>query len=169
MRVFVTAVSLFCAGVALHWIVWHVRLPKRQTRSLLLILLGSLAAAMPVLLCSRWLGSAWPWRICNCAAVAQFHVAASFAYAAFYSALEGASPSMCILTCVDRAAETGCTRQELIDSVHRLGSIESRLDAMVRDEMIVQNGAVTRLTNKGSTWARAFCAWRRVLSLPKGG
>ena len=169
MRIASLAIGLFLAAFLIHWIVWRVRIPRRQTRALLLILLGMLpvgfAAALlvPALQGVAALGL-WGWL-----QIAVFHVAMSLAYIVAYSSLEEPSPSMTLLLRVADAGKKGCAREDLVALLQGVSPVEVRLAAMVRDTMVADLGGIYRLTPKGRIWAEVFSWWLRFLKMDKGG
>jgi hypothetical protein len=169
MRVAGLAIALFGVAFALHWIVWHIRMPRRQTAALLAILLGVLPlglAAVAFLPGLRALGLAGPWEYLH---VAIFHVAMSLAYVVAYSALEGRSPSMSLLVHVADSGSQGCSREELEAMLKSAQPVESRLQAMVRDHMLNEADGAYSLTPKGRVWGQVFSMWLRLLKMDKGG
>ncbi len=169
MRVAYLAFSLFSAAFIVHLIWWRIRIPRRQTATLLTIFLGVLAAgiaAMQVLFRYEGLAlfSFWP-----CVHVAIFHVAMTLAYAVSYSAVEERSPSMTILTQVADSRERGRTHDELDRNVRGAVTVEGRLAAMIRDQMVSEEQGLLRLTGKGRAWATVLSSWRALLKLEKGG
>ena len=145
MRTAWLAASLFSTGFLAHWLLWRIGIPRRQTAVLLGIFFGVLAV---------WMIAWWAvpdsliaprtrWEGLH---VCVFHTSLSLAYIVAYSAIENRSPSMNVLP-----------------------PVETRLDAMVRDAMIVEDGAGYRLASKGRAWAAALSCWRRLLGMPRGG
>jgi hypothetical protein len=169
MRIAGLGFGLFLAALLLHWILWRIRIPQRQTAALLVILLGSLpiglAAAGPVPGLA-FFGPLGFWEVVH---VATFHVALSLAYVVAYSAIEGRSPSMALLAYVADGGGRGRTREELESLLRGENPVAARLDAMLRDKMVVLRGGRFVLTAKGWAWARGLGGFRRFLGLKKGG
>ncbi len=169
MRIAGLALGCFFVAFLLHWVVWRIKIPRRQTFALLLILLGTLPLGLGLMLLppgSALVGSLSWWEILQ---IAIFHVALSLAYIVAYSALEGRSPSMTLLVYVADAGSGGRTREELESLLWDERPVESRLDAMLRDGMVSQSNDICRLTAKGWAWARCFAAQRAFLGMEKGG
>jgi hypothetical protein len=163
------ALATFAAAFALHAVLWRVRLPASHTAALLAIFLGTLPAAL-------LLGALWPalapyaprapWQYLL---AATFHVALSLAYVAFYSAIEGDSPSCQIVSAVARAGAAGLRRGDLGGVIDNESVLMSRIRAMVRDRMVFQEGEALRLTPEGRLLARFYLAVERLFGLPRGG
>jgi hypothetical protein len=169
MRIVLFSVGLFLAAFLIHWLLWQVRVPKRQTRALLLIFLGSLLVSVVGVLflpnSQRWAPiHFWEW-----VQVVLFHVSLSLAYIVIYSTLEEHSPTLTLVKYVADAGERGRSQDDLETFVEGIQSLGSRLHAMRRDAMITEERRVFRLTAKGSGWARVFQFWRRLLRIDMGG
>jgi hypothetical protein len=169
MRIAGLAFALFLAAFLLHWIIWRIRIPRRQSAALLLILLGTLPAGLAaVALVPAWqaFGPRGFWEYFQ---VAIFHAALSLAYVVAYSAIEGRSPSMALLVYVADAGGQGRTREQLASLLRGENPVAARLQAMLRDKMVVQSGSHFVLTVKGWAWARSLGAFRGFLGMEKGG
>jgi len=163
------AVGLFLAAFLLHWIIWRITIPRRQSAALLVILLGTLPvglAAVTYVPALRPLGPLSPWQ---CLHVAIFHVTMSLGYVVAYSALEERSPSMTLLTFVADAGTQGRTLHELKAVLASAQPVENRLRAMLRDHMVVETPTSYQLTAKGRIWAQVFSRWLRLMGMTRGG
>ena len=176
MRVLCLAMSIFAAGFMIHWIWWRVKIPQRQTASLLAVfsltlVVGLMALSLPTTV-GETVGERDFWKLRNAweiAHVACFGVAAMLAYVVAYSALEERSPSMTILTHVADSGERGQSREGLETMLLGVSPVEIRLTAMERDGMVREEGGSLVLTSKGWAWAKTFSAWRRLLRFRLGG
>jgi hypothetical protein len=169
MRIAGLALAQFSIAFFVHWLLWRIRVPRRQTAALLAILLGMLPVGLAAMSWgpgARLAGPLGPWQ---CTHIAVFHVALSLAYVVAYSALEEQSPSMTLLLDVARAEPEGRTRDELAALLEGRSPVEVRLDAMLRDKMVTQAGGNYQLTAKGLLWAGTFSCWLRLLKMDKGG
>jgi hypothetical protein len=169
MKVAVFAAGLFLLAFVLHWSLWRLRVPRRQTAALLLIFLGVLPVGLAVGILApglRGVAPAGGWEVLH---VAVFHVAVSLAYVVTYSALEEHSPSLTLVKYVAAAGARGCCRADLHARIDNSIIVHSRLRAMVRDRMAEEAGGVYRLTPKGRLWLSLFGFWRRLARLHTGG
>jgi len=172
MRVLCIAVTIFAVGFTLHWLWWRVRIPRRQSATLLVIFSGTLVAGLVALSLHAADGEQRFWVLRNAweaAHVACFCVAAMLAYVVAYSALEERSPSMTILTRVADSGQRGQSREELQAMLLDVSPVEVRLAAMLRDGMVREEADSAVLTPKGWAWANTFSAWRRLLRFRLGG
>jgi len=170
MRIALTAFGLFATAFAIHWLLWRVRIPRRQTASLLAIFSATLVVGLVVLVApmadAAGCRLAAPWEVLH---VVEFHVAAMLAYVVAYSAIEERSPSMTILTAVADSGPRGLARADAEGCLRGLAPLERRIDALVRDGMVDRSGDDLVITAKGRQWARTFGGTRRLLGMAKGG
>jgi hypothetical protein len=169
MRIAGLAFGLFLVALLLHWIVWRIRIPRRQTAALLVILLGALPVGLAAVIwvpTLQFFGPIGFWEVLH---ISTFHVALSLAYIVGYTAIEGRSPSMALLVHVADARGKGCTREELHRVLRGENPVAARLEAMLLDGMVVQANGAYRLTAKGWAWARALGYFRSLLGMEKGG
>ncbi len=169
MKIAILAIGLFGASFLLHWLLWRMKVPQRQSAALLVILLGTLPLGLAAVLFVPGLSFFRPLGIGEIAHVTIFHVAVTLAYIVAYSALEGRSPSMALLLSVADSRGKGRSRQELESLLRSERPVELRLEAMLRDEMVTESDGVYCLTAKGWAWARSVGVARIVLKLKKGG
>jgi hypothetical protein len=165
MALLLAGIALFTLLMAVHLVVWRIRLPARQTRALLVIFLGLLPAG---LLAVHLLNPALfgPWQ---CVHLALFHVAMSLTYVILYSAIEQESPSLAMVQFVDRAGTRGRSRQEFQRLINDELLVGNRLNNMVRAGWVQENGSSYRLTAKGRRLAWLFISAARLLGLEEGG
>jgi hypothetical protein len=169
MRLACVAIGLFCAGFLAHWIVWRIRVPRRQSATILLIMLLALPVGLATVAIVPALypyAPRWPWEVLH---LAEFHIAMTLAYIVAYSALEQRSPSMTILSHVARVGTAGRTREELEELLRSNRPVEVRFESLVRDGLMHEVDGSYHLTTKGRRWAWLFLQWRQLLKLEKGG
>lgn len=169
MRVAALAMGLFCAAFVVHWLLWRVYLPRRQTAALLAIFFACLPIGLAATAVGPLARLVSPLGGCDLLQVGLFHVAMTLAYVVAYSAIEERSPSMTLLLYVADATERGRTRDELCDLLRSMEPIERRLNAMLRDKMIVEADGQYRLTAKGRAWCAVFGFNLRLLNRRAGG
>jgi hypothetical protein len=169
MRLAAFTIALFGFAFAVHWLIWRIRIPRRQTLALLLIFLGSLLLGLWVLALMPELHA--PVRSGPAAflQVSQFHVAMALVYIVVYTALEEQSPTLSLVKFVAEARESGRSWAELVAHLEAIQTLQSRLEAMLRDGLLSEEDGVYRLTGKGRSWARVFRWWRGALNMNVGG
>ena len=169
MRIAALAMTLFLAAFLLHWAVWRIRVPRRQSAALLAILLAALPSGLALVWFVPALHILRPHGFWEVVQVCTFHVAMTLAYVVAYSAIEGRSPSMTLLTYVADAGGSGRTRAELADVLRGDDPVVLRLNALLGDRLIVEKDGEYALTAKGWAWSRCFGTFRNLLCMEKGG
>ena len=169
MRIAGLAFTLFSAAFLLHWIVWRIQIPRRQTAAILLILLGSLPLGLAAVIYLPSLRFIGPISFFDALQIALFHVALSLAYVVAYTAIEGRSPSMALLVSVANSGDKGRSRTELESLLSAENPVAARLQAMLLDRMVVVSSDSYCLTAKGWAWARTLGMFRKLLRMEKGG
>ncbi len=169
MRIAALELTLFSAAFLLHWILWRIRVPRRQSAVLLAVLLAALPVGLAVVTFMPALQLFRPHGFWQFVQVSTFHIALTLAYVVAYSAIEGRSPSMTLLSYVADARGKGRSRAELEAVFRDDDPVTLRLEALVRDNMIARDGSGYVLTAKGWGWARCFGTFRSLLKMQKGG
>ncbi len=156
----------------MHLIVWKIRLPKRQTKVMLLMFFGTLIAGSAFL----WthpafslLGFDAPAVWTEYARIALLFTAFTLAYMITYSGLEADSPSLVMVLSIARAGPEGLSKdvfyQQMTDDI----LIKPRVRDLLTDHMAYLDGDTYRLTSKGILLARIFVTYRNILGAGKGG
>jgi hypothetical protein len=169
MRIAALTLILFLAAFLLHWVVWRIRVPRRQSAALLAILLAVLPVGLAAVTYLPALQILRPQGLWEVVQVCTFHIAMTLSYVVAYSAIEGRSPSMTLLSYVADSRGRGRTRAELEGVLRGDDPVAARLNALVRDNMIGRDANGCALTAKGWAWARCFGAFRSLLKMQKGG
>ena len=159
---------LFAAGLALHFIWWKISLPKRQAKTLgLLLLFVSLfgfaaLAALPILPLRPENGP----EFLN---LALYLAAFSLAYLITYSAVEVDSPSLVLISRIAAAGEQGLSQEELLAALGDNLLVRPRIADLLADKMALLEGGRYKLAPKGVVLAVFFRLSRRILKAGKGG
>jgi len=168
MRTFLFALGLLAFAFAVHWSVWRVRIPKRQTLALLVIFFSVLFLGLLASQVTQ--GLPWtPSGLVEVLHVALFHTAVTLSYIVLYSAIEEDSPTLKLVRFVEQAGDEGRHPDELYGVITDELIVGSRLDAMTRDGMITKDGEMCRLTPKGRGTAQLFRTTATLMGLRKGG
>ena len=107
------SISLTAAAFCLHVLLWRIRIPRHQTRTLLLLFFGCLAVGLMGLGMAASASPHADWFPSSPAAFAQialFHAAMTLAYVITYSGIEADSPSLVIVLLVAQAGTQGLSR-----------------------------------------------------------
>ncbi len=167
MGVLIFGLGIVAAGFLAQLAVWRVRVPRRQTRAIVLLFLLALAAGL-------WLARAVGSGLGVDTAAGMAHVAlfvAAFlaAWIISYSALEAQSPTLVMMERIVRAGDQGVAREEFFRDMDDALLVIPRLEDLVRDRLAAREGDVYTLTAKGRAMAGLMAAWRRVLGAGQGG
>lgn len=159
MNVLVHSVGLFFAGFFLHIVLWKIHLPKRQTRTLLILFFSLL------FLDQVTISLFWYERI----QIIVTYVALVLGYIITYSALEADSPSLVIILNIFSRGEKGFPVQEMEALADDKSLIVPRVNDLVRDQMVTLSGNRYKLTGKGKRFIYTLIYYRRLLGASRGG
>lgn len=172
MNILIWGLSLLILAFLLHVFVWKIHLPKRQTKTMLLIFFGTLI-----------LGSAYLWTHPSYSLfgidtpvgwteyvrIALMFTAFTLAYMITYSGLEADSPSLVMVLSIAQAGPEGLSKnvffQQMTDDI----LIKPRVRDLLTDKMAYLDGDTYRLTPKGVLLANIFVVYRNILGAGKGG
>lgn len=174
MAVLIWGVTIVLLSFAVHVALWRMRLPRRQTRALLLIFsaclilsLWSLSIAQGWDGCPRWVPL--PMGIAQYVHIAILVAALALAYVTTYSAVEVDSPSLLIVLAIARAGREGLEKarfeQQFSDDV----LVRPRIRDLVRDGMVAVDHGRHSITQKGRRFVAIMIAYRTLLGAGKGG
>lgn len=173
MIVLIWSLVLFGLAFLLHVIVWKVRLPGRQTKTLLIIMFGALGAGLLVLYAapqaSPALSGYVPHGLPRFIHIALFFTSFTLAYMITYSAIEADSPTLVMVAKIAGAGEKGLSKDAFDSALTDELLVTPRVRDLITDRMAVIEGGRYRLTPKGLFMARLFIFHRGVLRLGKGG
>ncbi len=91
------------------------------------------------------------------------------AYVAESTAIENESPSMKIIKCILRHSESRATLMELKNEFSDREFIHDRLNDLVKNGHILQEGGLYRLTSRGLLIASVIKAYRNLIRRGLGG
>lgn len=173
MFVFVYGSVLFLAAFILHFAVWKIRLPRRQTRALGLIFLGVLFVGVVLLylgvqnFISKGLQPpVYPYEYIQ---IGLYFISLLLAYTITYSAIEADSPSLLIIMKIAKAGEKGLEEETLDREMDDKVLIEPRIRDLLKDGMAELQDGKYRLKPKGILMASLFTIYRNIMGLGKGG
>jgi uncharacterized protein YacL len=164
---------IFCLALCVHLIVWKVRIPKSQTKTLLQIFMGTLFICLIAIWCiSRFAMAGRPWilhEFSDHLNVILFFVSLTLAYVATYSAIEVDSPSLLIIKSIAESGNSGLDRGKLYQVLNDELLVKSRIRDLVNDGFICLRADKYKLTSRGFLLARIFIFYRKLLNIGKGG
>ena len=169
MRILSFSILLFLYAFILHWLVWRIALPKKQTRALLIIFMAALVAGLVAPSLFPLLAGRAPSGVLEYIHVALFHIPVMLGYIGFYSALEAESPSISMVKFVAESRDQGRDKNEFSQIINHKDLIDNRIDAMIQNNWIVDSDGHYLLTPKGERLARLFAAAQKILGIQVGG
>ena len=163
MAVFLTTSILFLAALGLHLIVWKIRLPKFQTRTLLLLF----ALALAVWLLTLTVQS-MPWP--EVAHVCLFYTSLSLCYVITYSAFEADSPTLSLIRHAHDAAGQGMSSEEVHLFLEKRPFVKARLAALTHDGLVREESGRYFAIGRGSIFFRVILVFRKLYGpIQEGG
>ena len=162
MRVLLVTSLLFALAMSLHLIVWRLRRPKYQTKSLLVVFYATLILGI----CSEIkLGS-----ITGIELIHSFvcYTALTLAYVMFYSGLEVDSPTLTIMQMLDEADSKGVPLTDFYQSLSDDVLVKPRIRDLVRDGMVTLETDGYRMTPKGQRFINIMNLYFSVITRGRG-
>ncbi|MEW6599720.1 MAG: hypothetical protein AB1499_02000 [Nitrospirota bacterium] len=173
MKVLVFGLTIFCAAFVLHLMVWKIRLPNRQVKTMLLIFFAVLLGSILILLNApssfKFFDLAPPENIWEYLHICLFFISLTLAYMITYSALEADSPSLVMVMTISRAEPEGLDKKRFGELMSDETLVMPRIRDVLTDKMAYMEGGRYRLTPKGALMARLFILWRRLINAPEEG
>ena len=164
----------FLFSFFIHLAVWRIKLPKRQTKTLLLLMFSVLGAALLLLRAygahlALLSGLAVPVSVGDYLHLALLNISLILSYMITYSALEADSPSLVMVMTVAGAGPEGITKSDFKYFVNDDKLVKPRIKDLVLDKMAWLESGRYRLTPKGRMLARLFIFYRALLGRGVGG
>lgn len=173
MKVLVFGLTIFCLAFILHLIVWKIRLPKRQVKTMLLlffaVLFGSILILWNAPASFTFLNLTAPDNMWEYLHICLFFVSLTLAYMITYSALEADSPSLVMVMVINSAEPEGLDKKRFGELMSDETLVMPRIKDVLTDRMVYMEGDRYCLTPKGAFMARMFILWRRLINAPEEG
>ena len=173
MRVLFWGLALFAGAFFFQLIIWKIRLPDRQSKTLLQIFCGTFLGGLFIIWVAglefQALNILPPQSLSEYLHVSLFFISFTFAYLITYSAVEVDSPSLIMILAIQNAREVGLTKAEFERSNTDDILILPRINDLVHDKIAYLKGDKYRLTSKGILLARVFNSYRKLLNLTAQG
>jgi len=157
--------------ILLHWGLWRIYLPQRQTRAIVLLTLATDGVSLLLL--------AWQQGTLTGAAeapppvvylhIALFMFALLCSYVITYSALEADSPTLVMVKMLYEARPEGLEKQRFLSMLNDEALVLPRVRDLERDHMAEVVDGRYVLTPKGQLMAKGFNLFARVLGIGLGG
>lgn len=163
MTVFFTTLLLFAFALAVHLVLWRMRLPKYHTRTLLILFFGVLGAW---LLTTPLQSITFP----EVAHICLFYTSAALCYVITYSALEADSPTLSLVRHLEQGGPAGLSTGEVETFLSTRPFVRARLGALVHDGLVQEKDGRYFTASSGSMFFRVILAFRKLYgSIEQGG
>lgn len=163
MKVCFSAVGLFLFSFLVHLIIWKIKLPRQQIKTLLMIF----AAALALWVIAFGARSAELVEILH---VALFYGSISLCYVITYSAIEADSPTLSLIRFLADAKAAGRSRDEIRQFMALRPFVRARLAALERSGLIRQEGSRYLAAGPQPLSFRVILGFRRLYGpISKGG
>ena len=170
MKILIYSFVYFTFAFIIHFIFWKVKLPKRQTKALLVIFFSTLVAGFFITnLGSGYYNFLSQFTIAEYLHISLFFISLTLAYMITYSAIEVDSPSLIMIMTIADAGPNGLDENEFKRILNDSFLIKPRLKDIILDKMAYLDNGKYKLTPKGILFARIFIVYRKLLNAPKGG
>jgi len=173
MNIFLSALLLILLSFLIHLIIWKIRLPKYQTKTLILIFFGTFFISIflfELFIPANYQSSQYvPQNFFDYVHIFLFFTSIMFAYLITYSAIEVDSPSLVITELIFDAGPGGLSKDALFTRLSDEVLVIPRINDLLRDNMIVSKGGKLNLTRKGKWFVMIFIFYRFLLNAKRGG
>jgi hypothetical protein len=155
-------------------IFWKIKLPKRQTKILLLIYFGVLIVGILILIDILWFFPEYKTFVLKSFLeylhICFFYTSLTLAYMITYSAIEVDSPSLVMILKISEAGGTGIHKEKFDETmINDDLFIKPRINDLINDRTIYLEGNKYKLKPKGFLMAWFFTFYRKMLNTGKGG
>lgn len=156
------SVALIAAALSIHVVLWRVRLPESQLRTLLLIFLVLWLAVS-----AYWgLGELKEVGLLDFLYFTLIYWSAALCYVITYSAMEGDSPTLSLTRHLHRKGEDGVSHEEVEEFFRQRPFVGARVKALVTDNIFVEEEDGYRLSPGRYLFFRVILGYRRIVFGP---
>jgi hypothetical protein len=166
MDILFYTLSLLCAALIGHIIIWKIRLPKGHTSALFILFLTVLAAGVFYYISTAPADSALIPGVCR---IVFLYISLMLSYITTYSALEVDSPSLVMVMIVARQGKSGLDKDSLY---HVLGDnilIIPRVNDLLKGGFAYEKHGRIKITLKARLILWPILAYRKLVGAGKGG
>jgi len=162
MHVLSWGLIFFSVAFILHFIIWKIRVPRRQTNVLLAIFFGVCILGIFLFAKSGFFESLYIFVLFS---------SLTLAYIITYSAIEVDSPSLSLVMAFDKSQSSGLSRENISKFMTDEKLVICRINDLVRDKLIYKDAQTGKfkLTISGKRFVKIFVLYRRLLGAQKGG
>jgi hypothetical protein len=165
MTVLILGLTIFLVGFFIHVIIWKLTIPKKQTKSLILIFLITILVFLGLFVA---FGRLWNVNTVQFLHSTLLVTTLTLAYITTYSALEVDSPSLVITMYISKA-DNGLSEDALNNIMPNDLLVVPRINDLVRDNLIRESKGKYQLTQFGARFIGIIIFYRNLLQAKKGG
>lgn len=172
MKVIFWSILSLSIAFILHLVVWKIRLPERQTKTMLQLFFGTLIVVTAALFANpefKMFGISAPAQWTEFLHISLFFTSFTLAYMITYSALEADSPSLVMTLTIAKAGGNGLSKNIFDATMTDDILVKPRIQDLLLDQMAYCESGKYKLTAKGILFARIFIFYRNLLKAQKGG
>lgn len=173
MSVLFNGVMTFSLAFLIHFIIWKVRLPKKnQTIALLKIFFGVFIVTIFIFKKAPdavFFGITTPQSFSDYLQLFLLYSSLTLAYITSYSAVEVKSPSLTMILNIAKTAPDGLAKEKLYSIMTDDFLVKPRIRDLINDRMVCRDKDKYKLTPKGIFFVNIFIFFRKLLNAPKGG
>ncbi|MCP4989956.1 MAG: hypothetical protein GY928_29085 [Colwellia sp.] len=174
MRILFWGAALFTSAFVIHLVLWKIRLPKRQIKTILQIFFAVLAVGIIALWnlpdTVSFCGITPPACLPEYIQISMFFISLTLAYMITYTALEADSPSLVIMMVINAAGTCGLDKESFDELMNDDILVIPRIRDLILNKKVKMDGDRYVLTPKGVLFARIFVTYRKIMNVShKGG
>ncbi|PIQ99600.1 MAG: hypothetical protein COV66_10625 [Nitrospinae bacterium CG11_big_fil_rev_8_21_14_0_20_45_15] len=171
MKIFLLGTSCFLLAFIIQWLIWKIRLPKRQAKTLLQIFFATGIVFLCALgfLSANGGGDLMPKTVSEYLHISLLFLVLTLSYLNTYPGLEADSPSLVIVMTIHKAGDQGLPVNEFYQILNDDLLVKPRIRDLLTDHMAVLKEGRYCLTPKGKLMAQLFGFYRSLLGASKGG
>ena len=155
-------ITSFAAAWCLHLVLWRVRLPKAQLKTLLIIFFLVWAAVVFALYLSEAELSGVLWILY----FSLLYWSAALCYVITYSAMEGDSPTLSLTRHLHRGGDEGVAHEEIEEFFRQRPFVGARVKALITDNIFIEEQGGYRLSPGRYLFFRVILGYRRIVFGP---
>jgi hypothetical protein len=163
MKILLTTSTLLVIAWISHLVIWRIRLPRHQTRTLLLTFATVFAFWLITL-------ASYPTPLIDALQISLLYISVSFCYVITYSAVEGDSPTLSLVNLLAEKKDEGLPIDEIDEFVLQRPFVKARLAALIHSGLIRKENDLYIISGRPSLAFRIILGFRKLYGpITKGG
>jgi len=166
--VFIGGFILFSIILALHIIIWRIKIPANDAGVLILIFLVVPACAVLGAAGLKYLQGPVPFSYEDMTGVILLHTALSLVYVSTYPAVQAVSPSLDILLLISKSPHGKMPEEEIVEQYRGSRIVTDRVGDLRIYNLISEKDGCFELKPVALAIVLCFVIYRKLLGLPVG-